>query len=81
MEQMVTLAMEDLAAQLSIDVDQIELLGAQTVEWGDTSLGCPQPGTTYAQVITPGFRIVLEAEGKRYEYHTDADRTVTLCAE
>jgi hypothetical protein len=33
----------------------------------------------YAQVITPGYRVVLEAGGQRYEYHTDTGRFVVLC--
>jgi hypothetical protein len=33
----------------------------------------------YAQVITPGFLIVLAAQGQTYEYHTDQKATVVLC--
>lgn len=33
----------------------------------------------YLQVITPGFRIVLTAESKDYEYHTGMSRAV-LCS-
>ncbi len=29
----------------------------------------PEPGQMYAQVLIEGFRIVLEAGGKKYEYH------------
>jgi len=43
------------------------------VEWNDTSLGCPMPGVVYAQVITPGFRLVFEYQGQQSEYHTDQD--------
>jgi hypothetical protein len=32
----------------------------------------------YAQVITPGYRIVLEADGKTYTYHTSQSHVV-LC--
>lgn len=28
----------------------------------------------YAQVITPGFRIILKARDKLYEYHSDYER-------
>jgi Xaa-Pro aminopeptidase len=30
-------------------------------------------------VITPGFLVVLEAGGRRLEYHTDMGRQVVLC--
>ena len=29
------------------------------------SLGCASPGRTYAQVITPGFQIMLQVDGKK----------------
>ncbi len=47
--------------------------------WPDTSLGCPQKGMMYAQVITPGFRVVLAVNDQDYEYHTDNARVV-LCS-
>ena len=30
----------------------------------------------YAQVITPGFKIILKAGTKLYEYHSDYKRVV-----
>jgi hypothetical protein len=33
----------------------------------------------YAQVITPGYLIILAAEGQQYEYHTDQAANVVLC--
>lgn len=51
----------------------------QAVEWSEASLGCPQPGMLDAQVITPGFLVVLEATGEQYKYHTDVGRLVLLC--
>jgi hypothetical protein len=77
----VRLAKEDLAQRLSLAPDDIRLVAVEPVDWSDTSLGCPQPGMMYAQVITPGFRVVLEAEGERYQYHTDRDRGIVLCTD
>lgn len=42
----------------------------EPVTWGDTSLGHPQPGQEYAEVLTPGYRILLSAGGRTLEYHT-----------
>ena len=54
----------------------------EPVEWGDASLGCPKPDVMYAQVITPGFRLVFEYEGQQHEYHTDQDgSSVVGCGE
>ena len=59
----------DLAERLSLDSSQINLLEAASVVWPDASLGCPKHGRLYAQVLTPGYRILLEAGGKLYAYH------------
>ncbi len=77
-EALTTLAKQDLVGRTGVSEAQITVVSATSEEWRDSSLGCPQPGGMYAQVITPGYRIVLEAGGKRYEYHTDSSRVV-LC--
>ena len=52
----------------------------EPMEWRDAGLGCPRPGMMYAQVITPGFRLVFEHQGERHEYHTNQDgSTVVKC--
>jgi len=72
-------AKADLAQQSGVPVDQIKLVSMEAVEWSDTSLGCPQEGYMYAQVITPGYVMVLEAQGQSYEYHTDTTTSVVWC--
>jgi hypothetical protein len=59
-----------------VRVDQVEAR-----EWGDMSLGCPRQGVMYAQVITPGFLIVVSAGTRVLEYHSDARGRVVLCQE
>ncbi len=71
-------AQDDLAKRLGLAASAIKVVQIAEVEWPDASLGCPKPEMMYAQVITPGYRIVLEAAGKRYEYHTGG-ATVVLC--
>jgi hypothetical protein len=78
-EQFVQLAIEDLAGQLGVEPEEIRLISVEAMEWSDASLGCPQPDMMYAQVITPGYKVVLEAQGERYEYHTDTATDVVLC--
>jgi hypothetical protein len=80
-EALVTLAQQDLARRLDLVPEAIQVASVEATEWPDASLGCPEPGKVYAQVVTPGFRIVLEARGERYEYHTDREQTVVLCEE
>jgi hypothetical protein len=73
------LASADLAKRLGLAPEAIKLVSAEEVQWSDASLGCPQPGMMYAQVITPGYRVVLEAGGHVYEYHADMGRFAVLC--
>jgi hypothetical protein len=77
-EHVVLLAQEDLAQRLDMSPEDILMVSVQAVDWPDASLGCPEPGMMYAQVITPGFRVVLEAEGQMYRYHSGGGNTV-LC--
>lgn len=72
-------AKEDLSKRVSNTVDQIKTVAVEKKEWPDSSLGCPQPGYMYAQVITPGYWIILEANGEKYDYHTDLEGRVVLC--
>jgi hypothetical protein len=76
----VALARERLAAELDIPTQEVEPVLAESVEWSDASLGCPEPGEAYAQVITPGYRIVLRVGEREYELHTDRSaQSVVLC--
>ena len=36
----------------------------RAVDWRDSSLGCPKPGMAYLDVITPGHRVTLRANGR-----------------
>ena len=46
---------------------------AEQVEWPDASLGCAQPDQTYAQVITPGFKMAFSFEGETYTVNSNTD--------
>jgi len=53
---------------------------AVEVTWRDSSLGCPTKDMQYMQVLTPGFRIVLEFEDAMYVYHSGAGQDPFYCA-
>jgi hypothetical protein len=55
-----------------VDADAITIASVEAVDWPDACLGVSLPDVMCAQVITPGFRVVIEANGQQYEYHTDA---------
>ena len=64
-------AINDLAQHLNLPAEKATVVHLEGVTWPDTSLGCPQPGMAYAQVLVEGYKVILEAAGHRYEYHTD----------
>lgn len=79
MESLIEMAKNDLAQRLSIPVGGISLVEARPVVWPDSSLGCPQEGIMYAQVLTPGFLILLEYAGVVKEYHANRGNRVVTC--
>jgi hypothetical protein len=70
----VDLAKKNLSERLNITIGDISLVKEEAVDWPDASLGYPEKGMMYAQVITPGFRIILKAHDKLYEFHSDYQR-------
>ena len=78
-ESPVEQAKADLARRKGLHKGEIEVAAVQGVDWPDTSLGCPQPDTVYAQLITPGYRIVLSCAGETYVYHSDRTNRVVYC--
>lgn len=70
---------DDLANRLNRTKEEISLIEVTEVEWSDSSLDCPQPGMEYLQVITPGYRILLQANNQLYEYHSNQDTYFVYC--
>lgn len=76
---MVERAATALAADLGIERGAVTVTRVERTEWPDSSLGCPEPGKAYLQVITPGYRVVLDANGRSYEYHTNLRDLAIRC--
>lgn len=54
--------------------DELRVISIEETMWRDTSLGCPEPGKAYAQVMVSGWRVIFEnAAGERYDVHTAED--------
>jgi hypothetical protein len=62
-----------LALALGITTDNVYTVSVEPVEWPSACLGLSRPGLPCAPEPTPGYRFVLEAQGRRFEYHTNAD--------
>src|SRR5215475_7566537 len=52
-------ALTDAASHLSVSRDTLRVGQVQPRDWPDASLGCPQPGQLYSQVVTPGFLVTI----------------------
>lgn len=73
-------AIADLAARLGVDPAAITTVSVENVTWRDGSIGCPEDGVNYIQVLTDGVRVVLEFDGTSYQYHSGGGQGVFLCA-
>ncbi len=60
-----------LANQLGIDRSAVTVVSSEAVAWPDACLGVTLADEMCGQVITPGYKIVLSANGNSYTYHTD----------
>jgi hypothetical protein len=78
LEPRVEEAVAELVAD-GVDRDAIELVTAERVTWPDGSLGCPQPGMAYTQVLVEGYRIVLAAEGDEIAFHGAGNEPPRRC--
>ncbi len=71
---------DDLAAKTGTERSAIEVLRAEAVTWGDSSLGCPEPGMMYAQALTDGYWVILGHSGEEHDYRARRGGSLLLCA-
>jgi hypothetical protein len=74
-------AITSLSEKLSIAADEIKLVSTEAVTWPDGCLGIVRMGVMCTQAEVPGFKIMLDANGQEYEFHTNQDGSVVLPAE
>ncbi len=69
-----------LAATVGADAAaSAELVVAEAVTWPDGSLGCPQPGQAYTQMVVPGYHLVFDVNGTQYDYRATESGAVSAC--
>ena len=66
-------AVAHLANHLGVDPGEITVDSIRAETWSDASLGLPEPGMMYAEVITEGHVVSLSHGGKSYVYHVAGD--------
>ena len=67
-------ARKDLAKRLNVNPADVKERSVEDSDFPDMSLGAAEDGEMSGQMITPGWRIQLEAGGKTYEYRADKNQ-------
>lgn len=67
-------ARKDLAKRLNIDPSDVKEHAVEDSDFPDMALGAAEDGEMSGQMITNGWRIRLEAQGKTYEYRADKNQ-------
>ncbi len=78
-KQSIAAARRDLAFRAGCTEQEIIVAEVKAVEWPDSSLGCVDVAGQEKQEPTPGYRIVLVAISREYEYHADENGRVVYC--
>ena len=71
-------ARQDLAQRLGVSAAAIRVDSFERVDWPDSCLGLAAADEFCAQVITPGYSVVLEHAGESYRYRTGLESAVRL---
>ena len=66
-------AVQFTADELGVDAASITVLSVDAVDWNNSCLGAAAPGEMCLEVITPGYRVLLDVEGKEVAVHTNRD--------
>jgi hypothetical protein len=71
--------LKEAAALAKLDREQLVIVRAEPVVWNDGSLGCPEPGMMYTQVLVNGYWVVIDAGGQKYDFRVGSGGTFQLC--
>ncbi len=73
-------AISALSDITGLTADKITLVSTEAVTWPDGCLGVQRMGMMCTQAIVEGFKIILEADGKEYEFHTNQNGSAVVLA-
>lgn len=77
-QPLIDLAIADICARYHVSLDDVELWSVVPLTFRDSSLGKPEPGRNYLQVLTSGFLISLRVGDRVYRYHGADGRVVFI---
>jgi len=78
-DELLAAVLADAASRSGLDASTFVVASGEAVDWADSSLGCPEPGMGYMQVITPGYRVVLTSGATSLEYHLNQRGDFAQC--
>ena len=58
----------DASERTGVAIGEEEVVSIEAQTFNDASLGCPEPGKMYAQVLTDGFVVLLDSGGEELDY-------------
>jgi hypothetical protein len=67
------------AKRFNVAENAVVLTNAEQLTWSDGSLGCPEPGRMYTQMLVAGFRVVAKTSAGELTYHTDSRGNAVTC--
>jgi hypothetical protein len=68
----------DAASRTGLAAESLSV-DARHVVWNDGSLGCPEPGMSYIQVLTPGWHVLVRAGSRTLDYRASERGSFRLC--
>ena len=80
-EAIVDAAVKFAAAELGVDPAEITVLSVEAVEWRNSCLGVDKLGEMCMDVITPGYRVLLDVNGQEVAVHTNQDASALRLAD
>lgn len=69
----------DLAQRQGLVASAAKVVRAESIDWPNGAMGCPEPGEKYTQAIVPGYVVEFEHEGRIYAYHASKHNVFKLC--
>ena len=70
------IAQQLVAERTGARAEDVEIVSTLAMDFSDSSLGCPKPGMSYLQVITPGYQVLASYAGKTYDVRIAGQRAL-----
>jgi hypothetical protein len=69
---------QSIAKDEKVGITEVVVVSLNKKNWPDSCLGISQPDTMCAQVITPGYEVVVKVKRETRTYHTNIGGSIVL---